>query len=58
MKRNEKIRAKEIEMQKQAAAKTNAQVIFNQIFNFCCHLLSIDINCVYLGIRLGWPCPR
>ena len=28
MKRNEKIRAKEIEMQKQAAAKTNSQVRF------------------------------
>ena len=31
MKRNEKIRAKEIEMQKQAAAKTNAQVNTNQV---------------------------
>ena len=28
MKRNEKIRAKEIELQKQAAAKTNSQVRF------------------------------
>ena len=32
MKRNEKIRAKEIEMQKQAAAKTNAQVNFDEKF--------------------------
>ena len=45
MKRNEKIRAKEIEMQKQAAAKTNAQVIFTRFSTrtfvvICCQSIS------------------
>ena len=43
MKRNEKIRAKEIEMQKQAAAKTNAQVISTRFSTFvviCCQSIS------------------